>query len=167
MVVEPESLCWVTGRMVQARDGVTWAEEFARLPALTAVVRDDGTGLGKGVIPNRLDDLSLGDLLLPGRSPMANARLPVVPHLSPDEIARRYRACRTGVEKTHWQALWPLTRPDRPASPAQAAAAVGLSAVWVRALLKRWNAEGPDGLAHRRKGTNGGRTKLSADRQID
>jgi hypothetical protein len=49
MVVEPESLCWMTGRMVKARDGVTWAEEFARLPALRAVVRDDGTGLGKGV----------------------------------------------------------------------------------------------------------------------
>src|SRR5689334_5250188 len=49
MVVEPGSLCWMTGRMVTARDGVTWAEEFARLPALEAVVRDDGTGLGKGV----------------------------------------------------------------------------------------------------------------------
>ena len=49
MVVEPESLCWMTGRMVKARDGATWAEEFARLPALRAVVRDDGTGLGKGV----------------------------------------------------------------------------------------------------------------------
>jgi hypothetical protein len=49
MVVEPESLCWLTGRMVKARDGVTWAEEFARFPALKAVVRDDGTGLGKGV----------------------------------------------------------------------------------------------------------------------
>jgi hypothetical protein len=49
MVVEPESLCWMTGRMVKARDGLTWAEEFARFPALTAVVRDDGTGLGKGV----------------------------------------------------------------------------------------------------------------------
>jgi hypothetical protein len=49
MVVEPESLCWMTGRMVEARDGVTWAEEFARFPALEAVVRDDGSGLGKGV----------------------------------------------------------------------------------------------------------------------
>jgi hypothetical protein len=49
MVVEPESLCWMTGRMVEARDGLTWAEEFARFPALVAVVRDDGTGLGKGV----------------------------------------------------------------------------------------------------------------------
>jgi hypothetical protein len=49
MVVEPETLCWMTGRMVKARDGATWAEEFARLPALRAVVRDDGAGLGKGV----------------------------------------------------------------------------------------------------------------------
>src|ERR671913_1272132 len=49
MGVEPESLCWMTGRLVQARDGVTWAEEFARFPALEAVVRDDGTGLGRGV----------------------------------------------------------------------------------------------------------------------
>jgi hypothetical protein len=49
MVVEPESLCWLTGRMVPARDGVTWAEEFARFPALKAVIRDDGSGLGKGL----------------------------------------------------------------------------------------------------------------------
>lgn len=49
MVVEPESLCWMTGRMVKARDGVTWAEEFALFPALETVIRDDGTGLGKGV----------------------------------------------------------------------------------------------------------------------
>jgi len=49
MVVEPESLCWLTGRLVAARDGVTWAEEFARFPAIEAVVRDDGSGLGKGI----------------------------------------------------------------------------------------------------------------------
>jgi len=39
--------------MAGTRDGATWAGEFARLPALRAVVRDDGTGLGKGV---RLDN---------------------------------------------------------------------------------------------------------------
>ena len=49
MVVEPESLCWLTGRMVTARDGITWAEEFARFPSLRSVVRDDGTGFSKGV----------------------------------------------------------------------------------------------------------------------
>jgi hypothetical protein len=34
MVVEPASLCWLTGRIVPARDGVTWAQEFARIPTL-------------------------------------------------------------------------------------------------------------------------------------
>src|SRR3981189_3271181 len=62
MVVEPESLGWLTGRMVASRDGVTWAGEFARLPALKAVVRDDGTGLGKGV---RLDNARRRDAGLP------------------------------------------------------------------------------------------------------
>ena len=49
MRVEPESLCGLTGRMVPARDGATWAQEFARFPALKAVVREDGSGLGKGL----------------------------------------------------------------------------------------------------------------------
>ena len=40
--------------------------------------------------------------------------------------------------------------------------ALGLSAGWVRSLIKRWNAEGPDGLVDRRKRTNGGREKLTA-----
>jgi hypothetical protein len=49
MLVEPGSLCWMTGRLVEARDGVTWAEEFARFSVLESVVRDDGSGLGKGI----------------------------------------------------------------------------------------------------------------------
>jgi hypothetical protein len=60
MLIEPESLCWLTGRMVKARDGVTWAEEFARFPALEAVVRDDGSGLGKGVKLERARRLAAG-----------------------------------------------------------------------------------------------------------
>jgi hypothetical protein len=63
MVVEPETLCWMTGRIAEARDGQTWAGEFARLPALRAVVRDDGTGLGKGV---RLDNARRRLAGLPG-----------------------------------------------------------------------------------------------------
>lgn len=62
MVVEPESLCWMTGRIAEARDGLTWAEEFARFPALRAVARDDGTGLGKGV---RLDNARRREAGLP------------------------------------------------------------------------------------------------------
>ena len=98
---------------------------------------------------------------------MPRPRLPIAPHLDHDGIARRYRGCRDGVEKTHWQALWLLTRPDDPPAAEQVAAAIGLSPGWVRALIKRWNAEGPDGLADRRKGANGGKPKLSTDQQID
>lgn len=49
MVVEPQSLCWQSGRLVEPRDGATWAGALANLPALTPVSRDGGTGLAKGV----------------------------------------------------------------------------------------------------------------------
>jgi transposase len=96
---------------------------------------------------------------------MARPRLPIVPHLSPDEITRHYRACRGGVEKNHWQILWLLTRSDDPPTPAAVAAQVGLTAAWARTVLKRWNAEGPAGLADRRATANGGQPKLSAEQQ--
>lgn len=49
MVVEPDSLCWVTGRRTESASGDAWAEEFRRLPALAQVTRDAGSGLQKGV----------------------------------------------------------------------------------------------------------------------
>ncbi|MHB1424279.1 MAG: hypothetical protein ACYC3I_13985, partial [Gemmataceae bacterium] len=49
MVVEQQSLCWLTGRLTDDRNGETWAEEFRRLPNLKQVTRDGGSGLAKGV----------------------------------------------------------------------------------------------------------------------
>lgn len=49
MVVEPESLCWLSGRLSEAVSGEAWAREFSRLPNLEQVMRDGGTGLEKGV----------------------------------------------------------------------------------------------------------------------
>lgn len=49
MVVEQHSLCWLTGRLADNRNGATWAEEFRCLPNLRQVTRDGGTGLAKGV----------------------------------------------------------------------------------------------------------------------
>jgi transposase len=98
---------------------------------------------------------------------MSRQRLAIVPHPTPAEIARRYRACRRGVEKTHGQVLGLLTRPDRPLTPAQAAEHVGLTPSWVRTLLKRWNAQGPAGLADRRVGTHGGHPELATEPPID
>jgi hypothetical protein len=49
MVVEPESLCWLSGRLTETLSGPAWAEEFRRLPALEQVTRDGGSALAKGV----------------------------------------------------------------------------------------------------------------------
>ena len=96
---------------------------------------------------------------------MGRPRLPVVPHLAPAEVARRYRSCRGGVEKTHWQVVWLLTRGPASPAPAEVAAQVGLTPAWVRTILKRWNAGGPDGLADRRAARNGGRPRLSDEQR--
>lgn len=49
MVVEPESQCWLSGRLSQSRDGEQWAKEFQQLPALEHLVRDGGKGLQNGL----------------------------------------------------------------------------------------------------------------------
>jgi hypothetical protein len=49
MVVEPESLCWVSGRLSDEVSGAAWAAEFQQLPNLKQVNRDGGSGLAKGV----------------------------------------------------------------------------------------------------------------------
>ncbi len=49
MVVEPQSFCWVTGRLSATVDGPAWSKEFEQLPQLEQVLRDGGSGLAKGV----------------------------------------------------------------------------------------------------------------------
>jgi hypothetical protein len=49
MVVEQESLCWLSGRLGATVDGDGWAEEFRKLPHLEQVARDGGSALAKGV----------------------------------------------------------------------------------------------------------------------
>ena len=49
MVVEPESLCWLSGRLSEAVSGTAWERELAALPQLEQVMRDGGSGLEKGV----------------------------------------------------------------------------------------------------------------------
>ena len=96
---------------------------------------------------------------------MPRAPLPFVRHRTVNQLRAKYRACRHPVEKVRWHALWLLARTDEPRTPARVAQLVGLSAVTVRDVLKRWNARGPDGVSDRRKG-NGAAPKLNA-RQRD
>jgi hypothetical protein len=49
MVVEPKSICWLSGRLVEHRDGATWLEELRVLSNLKDVLSDAGVGLCKGI----------------------------------------------------------------------------------------------------------------------
>jgi hypothetical protein len=49
MAVEPESQCWLSGRLSPRRDGQAWAQELEQLPALEHLTRDGGTGLANGL----------------------------------------------------------------------------------------------------------------------
>jgi hypothetical protein len=49
MVVEQESLCWISGRLSAEVSGAAWSQEFARLPNLEQTAVDGGTGLAKGL----------------------------------------------------------------------------------------------------------------------
>jgi hypothetical protein len=49
MIVEPQSQCWLCGRLAPSRDGEQWAKEFQQLPALEHLVRDGGKGLENGL----------------------------------------------------------------------------------------------------------------------
>jgi hypothetical protein len=49
MVVEPDSMCWLTGTLTPQVSGEMWVGQFGTFPALEQVTRDAGSGLGKGV----------------------------------------------------------------------------------------------------------------------
>ncbi len=93
-------------------------------------------------------------------------RLPIVEHLSHGEIDRRYRGCADAAEKTRWQVLWLVTRPDRSLSATAAAKLVGFTPAWGRAILKRYNAHGPDALRDGRR-DNGSDSLLSAEQRAE
>jgi hypothetical protein len=49
MVVEPESLCWVTGALSKEVSGAAWKNVFRVFVHLEQVIRDGGSGLKNGV----------------------------------------------------------------------------------------------------------------------
>jgi transposase len=92
-------------------------------------------------------------------------RLPVIRHRTPRQAWAKYRSCRHLGEKVHWHLIWLLLRVDEPRTPAQAAEAVGVSVITARAVLKRWNADGPAGLADRRANNRGKPALADGQRQ--
>ena len=81
-------------------------------------------------------------------------RTELAAHLTSDELKMRYRTCRNAKEARRWQALWQLSLGQ---SITQAAALTGFHRNWVRTLLQRYNADGPDALGDQHAHNPGGR----------
>jgi transposase len=94
--------------------------------------------------------------------PAMPRRLTAAPHLPLEELERRYRAARDPVARTHWQIVW-LVAAGRTCP--QVAAVAGYSVDWVRAVLGRYNREGPAGLGDRRHANPGAAPLLTAAQQ--
>jgi transposase len=90
--------------------------------------------------------------------------LQLMPHLSPDQLAERFRRCLDGRQKARWQALWLLGRPDAPSTAARAAPLAGLTADAIRKLVHRYNHGGPAAVA-RNAGGQGRAPRLTAAQQ--
>ncbi len=66
--------------------------------------------------------------------------LTVAEHLTTDELESRYRGARDGMDRSQWQIIWLLSQGKR---SREVASITGYSVVWIRALVRRYNADGP------------------------
>lgn len=80
----------------------------------------------------------------------------VAPHLPVAELAQRYRGAHDSVERGHWHIVWLGAQGRR---VPEVATVVGYTANWVRTVIRRYNAQGPDGLIDHRQ-TNPGAPPL-------
>jgi transposase len=82
----------------------------------------------------------------------------VNPHLTREQLLRRWRATSESVERCHLQMIW-LALDQH--SAAEIARVTGIDRSWVFKIIQRYNAEGPDALGDKRKEARRGNRKLS------
>lgn len=90
--------------------------------------------------------------------------LTIAPHLSVDELERRYRRARDPVARSHWHIVWLLAAGR---ASGEVAAATGYSVDWVRTIAHRYDEGGPAGLGDRRHANPGAAPLLDAAGQAD
>jgi transposase len=91
---------------------------------------------------------------------MGGTRFGVADHLDLEEVTARYRAARDPVERGRWQMIRLLVAGR---SLAEVAEVTGYSTRWVREVVRRYNADGPDGLADGRHANPGAAPLLDAE----
>ena len=87
-------------------------------------------------------------------------RLGVAGHLTVTELFERYRAAEDGALKAHLQVIWLKAQGWE---TRQVARSTGFKSDWVRRLVRRYNADGPESLGDRRE--SNGREPLLSEAQ--
>src|SRR5918995_6385805 len=91
-------------------------------------------------------------------------RVQLADHLSAAELACRYHCATDPVERTQFHILWLLAQGR---SRQEVAEVTGYSLRWISAVVKRYNAEGPDALCDRRHANPGAAPVLTPEMQQD
>lgn len=84
----------------------------------------------------------------------------LIPHLSVAALQERFAACREACTARHVQVIWLLAQGH---ALAEVAATTAYSERWVRRLIDRYNAHGPDALGDRRRDNGGPATVLTPE----
>lgn len=95
---------------------------------------------------------------------MSKKRISLRTHFTTAQLKERYLKCDDLVEKSHWQAIWCLSRHDKNYTCEEIGDLMGFSADWVRKLVRRYNANPESGLQDGRK-NNGNEPILSEKQQ--
>jgi transposase len=88
--------------------------------------------------------------------------LTIPPHLTLDELERRYRRATDGVARSHWHILWLLASG---LATAEVAHLTRYSVNWVREIARRYREEGPEAIGDRRHANPGAAPLLDATQQ--
>ena len=88
-------------------------------------------------------------------------RITIAPHLSLEELERRYRQAKEPIERSHYQIIWLLASGRR---TEDVAAITGYSRSWIYELVWGYNRIGPETLGDGRH-VNPGATPLLDDVQ--
>lgn len=88
-------------------------------------------------------------------------RVQVANYLAVDELERRYREAKGGIERSHYQIIWFLSQGR---SPAEVSTLTSYSRDRIYKLLRKYNAQGPSALGDQRR-DNPGQAPLLDDVQ--
>ena len=87
---------------------------------------------------------------------------PIKPHLTLEKLREGFRTCDDAKEKIRWQAILLRTQGR---TTGEVAEICGYNPDWVRQLVRRFNADGPDGLRDGRRGN--GKARFMSDEQLE